>query len=251
LLEFFDCDAAYGRGTTALPREVETADALAAEMAHCGIGQALVWHRDTFERDFDTGNRRLAAELAPHAHLHPTRTWVPTCCEEMPTADACIDRLRGEKVRAVRAFPARHYFVLDAVSCGDLIEAFCAHNIPLLVPLSEFADGWHGVYRLMRDFPRLTLILTATGCWGQDRFFRPLMREYPGFHLSLNRLETAGQLKGIVDTIGPDRLIYGSGLPWNYPGGGILMVARADIPDAAKEAIAHGTIERLLGEVPW
>ena len=235
----------------ALPKEVETAEALAAELAHCGIGEALVWHRDAFERDFDAGNRRLAEELAPHANLHPTRTWVPTCTGEMPAAAAFMDHLRAEKVRAVRAFPARHYFVLDPVSCGDLLEAFCAHQLPLLVPLSEFAEGWHGVYRLMRDFPRLTLILTATGCWGQDRYFRPLMREYPGFNLSLNRFETAGQLKEVVDTVGHDRLIYGSGLPWNYPGGGILLVARADIPGVAQEAIAHRTIERLLGEVPW
>jgi predicted TIM-barrel fold metal-dependent hydrolase len=251
LLKFFDCDAAYGRGTTALPKEVETADTLAAELAHCGIAEALVWHRDAFERDFDTGNCRLVKETASQPRLHPTFAWVPTCCDEMHPVDTFVGRLRDEGVRAVRAFPVRHYFVLDRVACGDLLDAFCAHNVPVLVPLAEFADGWYGVYRLMREFPQLTLILTATGCWGQDRYFRPLMREYPRFHLSLNRFETAGQLEGVVNAVGPDRLVYGSGLPWNYPGGGILMVHRARVPDAAKEAIAHGNIERLLGEVPW
>ena len=87
MLRFTDCDAAYGRGTTALPRELETAEALAAEMAHCGIAEALVWHRDAYERDFDTGNRRLVKELAPHANLHPALAWVPACCGEMPVAE--------------------------------------------------------------------------------------------------------------------------------------------------------------------
>ena len=50
---------AYGRGAVALPREIETADDLLAEMDHCGIDDALVWHRDCLERDFDAGNRRL------------------------------------------------------------------------------------------------------------------------------------------------------------------------------------------------
>ena len=77
------------------------------------------------------------------------------------------------------------------------------------------------------------------------------MKSYARFFLSTNRLETAGQLKSIVDEVGFKHLVFGSGLPRNYPGGYILMLLRAGIGGEALEAIAHGNLERLLEEVRW
>ncbi len=249
-MKLFDCDIAYGRGAVALPREIETPRDLLAELDHCGIAEGLAWHRDAAERDFGVGNERLA-ELDAYTRLHPVMTFVPACCDEMPSPEDFVRQLRAGGVRAVRAFPTSHQFALDRVSCGDLLEMFTACSIPVMVAFPEVPGGWAGVYRLMHDFPRLTLILTETGCWGQDRYFRPLMKAYPRFHISMNRLETAGQLKSIVDKLGPYHLVFGSGLPRNYPGGYILSLQRADIPEQAREDIAHANIERLLGEVSW
>lgn len=246
-LRIFDADAAYGRGGVAIPREIETVEALLAEMDHSGIDEALVWHRDAAERDFALGNQRLT-EIANTPRLHPAWTFTPTSCQEMPGPDAFLETMRNAGVRAARAFPALHCFLLDAVSCGDLLERFCDRQIPLFVPLSELSGQWRDVYELMRQFPRLILVLTQTGCWGQDRYFRPLMKTYPGFHITMDRFETAGQFKSLVDVIGPDQLLFASGLPRNYPGGYILSLLHAPIAPSAKEAIAHANLERLLRE---
>ena len=249
-MKFFDCDAAYGRGTLAIPREIETPEELVAELDSCGIEEALVWHRHTWERDFNAGNERLE-ELTLFPQLHPTMTFVPAFSNEMPAAEDFIRFMRAHDIRALRAFPAHHRYCLDKVSCGLLLELCIAYSIPLFVPLAEFAGQWQGVYGLLRDFSHLTLIVTASGCWGDDRYFRPLMKGCPRFFMSTNRLETAGQIKEIVDTLGAGRLLFGSGTPWNCPGGYIMMLTRAQIRDDAKEAIAHGNIERLLREVAW
>jgi predicted TIM-barrel fold metal-dependent hydrolase len=241
---------AYGRGSLALPREVETVSDLIAEMDHCGIDEALVWHRDAYERDFQTGNQHMGdADLYPR--LHRTMTFAPTCCEDMPGAEDFVKQMRADGVRAARAFPVRDCFLLDPLAVGDLLGLLTACNVPVIIPFPEVPGGWEGVYALMRNFPRLKLILTETGCWGQDRYFRPLMKTYPDFHVTMNRFETAGELKSLVDKVGPNHLLFGSGLPRNYPGGYVLSLIRADIAESAREAIGHGTIERLLGEVAW
>ena len=247
-MKLFDCDTAYGRGALALPREIETAPDLIAELDHSGIGEALVWHRDAWERDFALGNQRLA-ELDAFPRLHPAMTFVPACNAEMPSAEGFLDAMRRTGARVIRAFPAHHCFCLDATSCGDLLELFIAHSVPVFVPLPEIPSGWDGVYRLLRDLPKLTLVLTETGCWGQDRYFIPLMKKYPHFAITTNRLETAGQLKSIVNSVGFGHVLFGSGLPRNYPGCYALSLARADISDEARDAIAHGNIERILEEV--
>lgn len=241
---------AYGRGAVALPREIETADDLIAEMDHCGIDDALVWHRDCLERDFNAGNRRLD-EIDAYQRLHRTMTFVPTCCDEMSSAEDFVKEARAHGIRAFRAFPTTHQFSLDPVSCGDLLDLFSACGTPLLMPLPEVPGGWDGIYRLLRYFPRLPLILTETGCWGQDRYFRPLMKSYPRFFISMNRLETAGQLKSIVDRVGFKHIVFGSGLPRNYPGGYVLSLDRADIGEEARAAIARGNLERLFKEAAW
>ena len=249
-MNFFDCDVAYGRGAIALPREIETVEDILAELDHSGIEQALVWHRDAWERDFDAGNRRLV-ELDAYARLHPAMTFVPTCCQEMLPSGEFVKHARAAGIRAVRAFPTRHCFALDPVACGDLLDLFAACFLPVIVPFPEAPGGWQGVYQLMRDFPRLTLILTETGCWGQDRYFRPLMKKYERFFIATNRLETAGQLQSIVSKVGHEHIVFGSGLPRNYPGGYVLSVYRAEIGEEAREAIAHGNIERLIREIAW
>lgn len=247
-MKIFDCDIAYGLGTTALMREIASPQDLLTEMDHCGIDQALVYHRDAWERDCSIGNQRLA-ELAEQPRLHPAVAFTPTCCEDMLPVDDFMANLQKMRARAVRAFPAKNSFLLDRVSCGDLLEAFIAQSVPLLVPLAEL--GWNAVYGLLRDFPALKLIVTQTGIWGHDRFFRPLMRQYPGFCITTDRLEIGGQLKSLVDRFGYSQVLFGSGLPQHYPGGYVMMLARADITDEAREAIAHKNIERILGEVAW
>ena len=233
-----------------MPRELPTADDLIAEMDHSGIDEALVWHRDAWERDFNVGNQHLM-DLDAYVRLHRTLTFVPTCCEEMPPSEEFVRIARSSGVRAVRAFPMRHCFSLDPVACGDLLELFSACSMPVLIPLPEISGGWEGVYQLMRNFPRLPLILTETGCWGQDRYFRPLMKTYPRFCITTNRLETAGQLKSIVDKAGFRHIVFGSGLPRNYAGGYRMMLMRAKISDEARDAIASDNLKRLLKEVPW
>ena len=249
-MDFFDCDVSYGRGAIALPREIETVSDLIAELDHSGIQKALVWHRDACERDFDVGNRRLL-DLDAYTRLYPTITFVPTCCEEMLPAGEFVKHARASGVLAARAFPTRHCFLLDPVACGNLLELFAACYLPVIVPFPEVPGGWQGVYQIMRDFPRLTLILTETGCWGQDRYFRPLMRRYERFFITTNRLETAGQLQSIVNKVGYNHIVFGSGLPRNYAGGYVLMVYRAEIGEEAREAIAHRNLERLISEIAW
>ena len=44
MIEFFDCDAGFGRAMVPPMRYAATADELLEEMDFCGIGEALVYH---------------------------------------------------------------------------------------------------------------------------------------------------------------------------------------------------------------
>jgi predicted TIM-barrel fold metal-dependent hydrolase len=105
------------------------------------------------------------------------------------------------------------------------------------------------VTSLLRDFPDLRVIIVGHGGWGDDRYFRPLLERYPGFHVDVSFYHADQGLPGLVARYGPDRLLYGSGHPDYQMGGALMYVARARVSDEARTAIAGDNLRRLLAEV--
>jgi hypothetical protein len=123
-------------------------------------------------------------------------------------------------------------------------------RIPLFVPLAEVgggAEGWSRIARVLRDVPDLTLVGVGHGCWGDDRFFRPLLERYPGLHIDISRYELDAGTECLVAKYGSGRLLFGSGHPYSTMGGPVTMLAHAPIADAARADIASGNLNRLLG----
>ena len=109
--------------------------------------------------------------------------------------------------------------------------------------------GWHDIYALLAEFPELTCVVCDHGCWGEDRRFRPLLERYPNAYVDISQYLLDGGIESLVADYGASRILYGSGFPDSYFGGMMMALKHARIPDEAKEAIAHGNLERILSEV--
>ena len=98
-------------------------------------------------------------------------------------------------------------------------------------------------------FPELRVVLVGT-TYGIDRWLYPLLRKHPNIYVCLGHvyIPAWGPMR-FVESFGAKRLLFGSGLPTYTPGGLITHVTYADLPDADKEDIFHGNLERLLSEV--
>ena len=107
---------------------------------------------------------------------------------------------------------------------------------------------WRDVYALLSEFPDLVCVACDHGCWGEDRMFRPLLERYPHFYVDTAQYLLDGGLESIVADYGARRLLFGSGFPESYMGGMMMALKHARIPDAAKQAIAGGNLERILEE---
>ena len=108
--------------------------------------------------------------------------------------------------------------------------------------------SWPVVYDLMAAFPKLTCVVCDHGCWGEDRMFRPLLERYPNFYVDTAQYLLDGGIEALVTDYGAGHLLYGSGFPESYFGGMMMALKHAQIPVEAKEAIAHGNLERLIEE---
>jgi len=174
-------------------------------------------------------------------------TFIPFQTRELGDADAFFAAAKKAGVRAFRAFPDLHRYLLRPEVVGEVVERLAAARAPLILRVSEV--GWESVYNLLAACPDLTLILANMGVWNNDRLFRPLLERYPNVCIETSGHVTDGGIEAFVESYGPRRLLFGSGFPEAYIGSMMLAVAHAEIALADKRAIAGANLERLLAEV--
>ena len=125
---------------------------------------------------------------------------------------------------------------------GELVE----RRIPLFVNVEE---GWQLLHDVLASWPELVLIATDHGCWGDDRFFRPLLERYRHFHIDTSRYELDGGLEDVLKAYGSRRLLFGSSYHHVPMGGSSLLVRHAEIGEDDRAAIASGNLQAILDEV--
>ena len=245
-MRFFDSNCFIGRPLAAMLKPAPTADDLLAEMDRAGIEKALVWHVVQRDCAVPSGNDLLTEQLAGHAD-RLTGCWaiLPPQTGELPPPDEFCDAMAAANVRALRAFPDRHNYLLRRESCGPLLEVLIQRRIPLI--LEAHSPGqWQTAYDLLRDFPDLVCVLADMHVWGTDRWFRPLVESYEHVYVELSEYILDGGVTAFVESYGAERLLFGTGFPKLEHGGVMLMLKHAEITDEQKQDIAAGNLERIL-----
>lgn len=250
---YFDCNASFGANGAGVFKPCLSVEELLAEMDWAGVEQALVHHALMREQSPVVGNRVLAESIAGQPRLVGSWAILPPQTGELPPAKEFFQAMAQANIRALWAFPEEHRYILDRLTFGAFLDEVSERRIPLLLPREaggpRSPDTWSLVYRLLSQYPKLTLILAGHGPWGEDRYFRPLLESYPRFYLEISRYELDCGLRELVTRYGADRLLYGSGFPRFAMGGPRLMVAQAEISAEAKRAIAGDNLRQLLAEV--
>lgn len=245
---FFDVNVFIGRPATAVPRPAPTAMDLLAEMDRNGVDRALVWHIAQHDYAPTTGNDLLAEQIAPHDRLLGCWTLLPTCLPEFPKPDELVVRMKDNRVRALRVFPEPHRYLLRREVFGPIFDVMIERRIPLILSNARGAS-WQAIYDLLADLPELVCVVSDHGCWGADRWFRPLMDRYQDVYVDLSDYLLDGGIESLVADYGASRLLYGSGFPMQYPGGMMMAILHSEISPRDKKAIASGNLDRMLGEV--
>jgi hypothetical protein len=226
---------------------VPTADDLLGEMRRAGVERAAAWHVASFDYEPVAGNRMLAEAIAPHPELVGAWAVLPSQTGEFPEPPALVEAMRAHRIAALRVFPAEHRWRLGRLAVGGLLEELQERKIPLFLDINR-GVGWADVEGVMADFPELVAAVWGYGPWGADRFLRPLADRYPNVHVGTDDLLLDGGIESWVERYGAGRLVFGSGFPDKYMGAMMLAIARAEIPEADRAAIAAGNFERILSE---
>ena len=242
-LKFFDCNCAFGPYRTRVFRFARTAGELIGEMDFSNIEQALVYHTAMRFDHPAVGNELVVRETRGHARLLPTWALLPSHTGEQPALETLLGEFRRLGIRALRLFPDEHRYFLDEITWGDQMAVFMERRIPLFVRAS--LDKIAG---LLSSFPELVVVTGSQGANPLDRYAWPLVERFPGLIFETSGYLVDGGIEEFCKRYSASRLIFGSGFPDNAGGAAMLALARAEIPDDQRQAIAWGNLTRLLEE---
>lgn len=251
-MQFFDCCASFGISMVPSLKRADKITDLLAEMDRWGVSDALVFHAAMQDDSPIVGNELLVRAIAEHPRLHGTWAILPPQTGELGTPEKFITQMKKYGIHALWTFPIKHRYLLTAATFGSLFELMIQKKIPLFLSADEDSlkfSNWMLIEHVLHEFPKLILIITGHGNWGEDRYFRPLLEKYKHLYIDISRYELDGGIAALCRKYGHYRLLFGTLFPKYYMGGPVLTLLHADISEEEKVAIARDNLWRLLREV--
>ena len=249
----FDAAMRLGKARDHIPGAPATADAIIAEMDEVGIADGLVWHADAQHSDAFAGNQQMMVEIADNPRLHPCWIFMPHETGEVPPPDIVVDAMLQANVRAARIFPLEHLFMLRLWNIATLLDCLTVHHIPLFIDFgvkgwSDENFDWDGIVEIGTAYPDLPLILTSVNI-SSDRRLIPLMKHFPNVYVETSYYTVHRGIELLVSAVGPERILFGSGLPQRAPGPALTALSYSLITDEEKKLVAGDNLRRLLNGV--
>jgi len=238
-------------------RPVKKLDALVRAMDECGVEKSVVSSLNAvFYLNPQDGNEEVRRCIEPHDdRFIPFAVLKPTFAKWEEDLDSCLDE---HEMRGVVLYPNYHRFELADPRLAPLMARAAERRIPVcvqagledprrqyereIVPEVPSAD----IGAFARAYPDVTVVALGLKI-NQPRAARQDDSLPDNFLFDISNYETMGEIEAAVDEFGPDRMLYGSNFPLFNPRANALKLAKANISEDARAAIAGGNARRLLG----
>ncbi len=249
-LSFFDCNAFIGSAQKGTWKPARGRAEILSEMDHAGIDKALLWHVGQQDWSIPDGNDLLSQAVSEEPRLWGCWTILPPHTNEIPSGSLLYERMKKERIRAVRIFPSDHRFVPSRTALGEVLDGLAKRSVPLFLSVERGGTDYATIDRLLAELPRISCVICDVGIWGVDRYIRPLLERFPGVRVETSYLALHdGVLESLVKAYGAERLLFGTGFPDRLAASAMLPLLHAEVSDDDKRLIAGANLERIIGGV--
>ena len=221
---------------------------MVARMDRLGIRACIAAHHASIGPDFKYGNDEVLQAMADFpGRIYGYATVNPNYPEELI---AELDRCVSAGMVGIKIHPDVHQCVVDDVKYRPVWEYAEEHRLPLLShtgtngknPVKSF-EG------IAETYPNVTVILghSGFGSEGADQSIEAASK-FPNIYLEITgSVIVYGTLERMVRTIGADRVLFGTDLPFIDPRPQLGRVAFAKISDDEKRQVLGLNSARIFG----
>ena len=247
-LDFLDCESTFGFPGFKREDSPLTKDEMLERFARYGIDRAMIRYEYSATGIPRVGNMELLERIREDKNLLPVWYALPHYTGDFPAPEALVQQMKENDVRMLTLVGGN--WTVGEWTCGELFSAMEKHKIPLLLPLTRLANGFAGLYEILKNHPRLRVIITTIS-YTCLRDLYPLLAQFPELYVCTSTLKTQMGIEGIAEKFGAHRLIFGSGMPGLSGAASVAMITYAKLDDERKQMIAARNLERLLQEVEF
>ena len=237
-----------------------TAPGLVALMDEAGIDLACVSSASAiFYKNSQAGNEELAEEIEPHRdRLIPFAVINPTYADWEHDLEVCVEQFGA---KGLRLYPSYHNYSLGDACCHELVRAATERGLIVSMPirqvdqrqrhwLIETPDLDLGeIAALVEAHPGATFALLNGLSFAGSRLGQPDSGLPDNYVMGISRMTAvmAAEMRVLIDNVGAERLVFGTGMPFKYAGPPLVKLEVVDATDDEKDLIRSGNAATLLG----
>ena len=253
-MNFFDINTALGHWPfQQLP--YETVDALEARLKEYGVSGALAVNtHGLFYRDVQNANIELAQWISGNPFFTGCASINPAYPQWEKDLRICVEEFG---FRAVRLTPLYHDYDADGEWMDEAVSAAEALGIAVLIPqrIMDVRQRHHldvgnivmpqTVFALAQRHPGCRIVCTETLIVDEDL---PVIEPLKNLYVETSRQLTCftGIFRRIVESIGAERVIFGSGAPFKEVLPSVIKMMDAGFSAEEFEKIACENSKKLL-----
>lgn len=191
--------------------------------------------------DHTAGNAATRAACAETDRLIPVATINP---QAYYGDEDLLPRLKSEGFRLIRLFPALQGWDVVYAPLMLIAERAAAEKFPIMVDVSRPGDPTR-LLRAIGEFG-VPVLLARTDESNLSEVIA-LLRQHEALHIETSCMVALGAIKQLVNAVGADRVLYGSGAPAQPMSSGLAVLRKSGVSEAHLAKILGGNAQRALG----
>lgn len=237
--EIIDANTVFGPWP--LMRADMSVDRLVKALQNHGVSQALAISTVGALHNHGDGNAETLAVCKEQPTLTPVATVDPRGYFGPPGS---IAKLAEQGFRMFRFFPGLQEWRLDHAAFCDVLDELESVHMPVMMQARE--TGYPTALVKSLGDHKSSFILEGVSFENMAESVA-VMRKHDNVCIDTRELKVPGALRFVVDQIGAERVVFGSGCLRSSLASSLRYVTEAEIADDKKALILAGNIKRLLG----
>jgi predicted TIM-barrel fold metal-dependent hydrolase len=215
-------------------------DALLALMQKHRVGAACTLSTLGLLLDPAVGNAATRAACEEHTELLPVATLNPTLYFGDETT---VTRLKADGFRMVRFFPVAQGWPVEFAPFQVLLQALGTTGLPVMLDVKSPGEITT-LLRVLKAYPGSVILSGVTSALLAETV--TALRANPNWHIEISCLLAPGCLRVVTETLGVERLLFGTGAPAHPIASALHTLQHAGLEDAARRQILAANARRIL-----
>ncbi len=214
---------------------------LVAALASHGVSRALAVSTVGVLHNHGDGNAETLRACANQPNLMPVATVDP---RGYFGPAGTLSKIAAQGFKMFRFFPMQQEWSLDHAAFCDILDELESIGIPAMMQARD--TGCPTALAHVIAGHKCSFILEGISYENMAEAVS-VMRKHENVLVETRELRVPGALRFLVDQVGPDRVVFGSGCLRSSLAAAIGYVTDTELPDETKAKILAGNIKRLVG----